>query len=372
MNVLNSIKYLVFIISIANTDQEYDSHGSSSSHYHLGIHNSDYDRKFIEGSLNPSEDLSNLPYDKVTQKLEEHFKRIDLDGDGKINRDELVQAVLKYYQFQDTEEAVSKMSDVDLNKDNKVQWHEYLHKVYGNTVKEIEEFRKDTSKEMAEFLRLVDEDKARFEAADIGRNGMKRGPNGGNKVNRKIGNGDGGDRKMDGSGADNSKIGGNDIEMGNGDSEMGVGGGEMGVGDGGLDVVEYGSFLHPSNYPHMRQYELKVSMDRVDQDADGFLSFDEYLGESTPGEEQRIDELQSFLSYDSNGDGKLDRDEISSWLMPDQRSLSDEEADHLMLQVDQDGDAFISLSEIHSQYNVWLNSPVTQYGAQKHHDPSEL
>lgn len=57
-----------------------------------------YKKMKQQGSLNPSEDLSNLPYDKVTQKLEEHFKRIDLDGDGKINRDELVQAVLKYYQ----------------------------------------------------------------------------------------------------------------------------------------------------------------------------------------------------------------------------------------------------------------------------------
>ena len=47
--------------------------------------------------------------------------------------------------------------------------------------------------------------------------------------------------------------------------------------DGNLDRVEYNHFLHPYNYEHMQDLELKEIMMDYDKDRDGVVSFDEFI-----------------------------------------------------------------------------------------------
>ena len=49
--------------------------------------------------------------------------------------------------------------------------------------------------------------------------------------------------------------------------------------DGSLDDAEYGAFLHPFNYDHMYEVEINRTLSEIDRDNDGYVTFDEYMGE---------------------------------------------------------------------------------------------
>lgn len=49
--------------------------------------------------------------------------------------------------------------------------------------------------------------------------------------------------------------------------------------DGILSSAEYGAFLHPSNYEYMHDYEINLTLSQIDRNGDGFVTFDEYLGD---------------------------------------------------------------------------------------------
>lgn len=55
---------------------------------------------------------------------------------------------------QDEKEALEKLKEVDVNSDGQMSWPEYLKKVYGYNVDELNVFKKDLSPEMQSFLRV--------------------------------------------------------------------------------------------------------------------------------------------------------------------------------------------------------------------------
>jgi len=82
---------------------------------------------------------------------------------------------------------------------------------------------------------------------------------------------------------------------------------------------------------------------------------------------------ENFNSYDSNMDGRLDRSELGAWVLPDRRSIADEEAQHLMSETDMNGDERLTFDEILDRHDLWVGSAATDYGEElKRHDPAEL
>jgi len=92
-----------------------------------------------------------------------------------------------------------------------------------------------------------------------------------------------------------------------------------------------------------------------------------------PDREQLIVDRENFNSYDTNGDGRLDRAELRAWLLPDRRSIADEEADHLISETDMNNDHVLTFDEVLDRHDLWVGSAATDYGeGLKHHDPAEL
>jgi Ca2+-binding EF-hand superfamily protein len=236
---------------------------------------------------------------------------MDTNGDSKISKEEISEWVLNNFRRQDMTEASEKLQQVDINSDSNVSWMEYVEKVFGYTVAEIGQFSADPDPALGTFNKMVADEKVKFDAADQNNDGV-------------------------------------------------------------LNVDEYTAFLHPYDFEFMHSYELDRSMADYDENNDGLISFDEYLGRSEPSEEQLLVDRANFDSYDGNGDGRLDRDEIKSWVLPDRRSMADEEAEHLLSETDLNRDGALQFSEILDRHDLWVGSAATDYGQELKHDPSEL
>jgi len=92
-----------------------------------------------------------------------------------------------------------------------------------------------------------------------------------------------------------------------------------------------------------------------------------------PDREQLIVDRENFNSYDANGDGRLDRTELRAWILPDRRSVADEEAEHLVSETDMNHDDILTFDEILDRHDLWVGSAATDYGEElRHHDPAEL
>lgn len=281
-------------------------------HYPNGIHNVEFDHDAILGSIDVNDDFSKLSAHEAKKKLSQLLKKMDTSEDGYISKTELSDWVLATFRNQDQKESMEKMKEDDANSDGQVSWAEYLKKVFGYSLEDITTFRKDTSPEMQTFLRMVQDDEDKFSLADQNK-------------------------------------------------------------DGFLDASEHAAFLFPGDFEYMLDHEISRTLTDLDRNNDGYIDFDEYLGESrSGGAEQLIVDRENFKGYDTNDDGKLDRNEIQAWTLPHRRVLADEEAEHLIQETDMNNDERLSFDEILDRHDLWVGSAATDYGQSLHHDPSEL
>ena len=76
-------------------------------------------------------------------------------------------------------------------------------------------------------------------------------------------------------------------------------------------------------------------------------------------------EAALFKIYDKNHDGKLDRDELRTWIVEEignDASMAVSETDHLFKNTDTNKDGNLSKEEIVEQHNLWVGSGATNYG----------
>lgn len=89
--------------------------------------------------------------------------------------------------------------------------------------------------------------------------------------------------------------------------------------DGYLDTVEFKAYTHPEETPRMFPLLLKQALEKKDTDNDGYVNFQEFIGDrgKYKDKEWLLAEKTTFdYEHDKNGDGRLDSDEILSWLVP--------------------------------------------------------
>lgn len=105
-----------------------------------------------------------------------------------------------------------------------------------------------------------------------------------------------------------------------------------------------------------------------------------------------ISERETFkANYDKNDDGRLDRDEILSWIIPNSswvlvlarayfkfippnfailtisyRQIAAEETKHLMAAADDNHDLLLSYDEVLDNHDVFVGSEVTDFGEHLH------
>lgn len=66
-------------------------------------------------------------------------------------------------------------------------------------------------------------------------------------------------------------------------------------------------------------------------------------------------------TFDLNGNGKLEQDEMHKWIIPS-RGESREEAEHLMEGTDEDANGSLSMDEIILHFDLFVGSRATDHG----------
>ncbi|EGW01577.1 Reticulocalbin-1, partial [Cricetulus griseus] len=240
--------------------------------------------------------------------------RIDSDGDGLVTTEELkvwIKRVQKRYIYDN----VAKVwKDYDRDKDERISWEEYKQATYGYYLGNPAEFQ--DSSDHHTFKKMLPRDERRFKASDL---------------------------------------------------------------DGDLTATreEFTAFLHPEEFEHMKEIVVLETLEDIDKNGDGFVDQDEYIADmfshedNGPEPDWVLSEREQFNDFrDLNKDGKLDKDEIRHWILPQDYDHAQAEARHLVYESDKNKDEMLTKEEILDNWNMFVGSQATNYGEDltKNHD----
>uniref|UniRef100_A0A224XT31 Reticulocalbin-3 n=1 Tax=Panstrongylus lignarius TaxID=156445 RepID=A0A224XT31_9HEMI len=137
--------------------------------------------------------------------------------------------------------------------------------------------------------------------------------------------------------------------------------------DGVLDRVEFVPFSHPEEHPDMLPLILKNTLEDKDTNGDGEIDFQEFIGEKAKDQEKEwlLSEKDKFDNeFDKDKDGKLNANEILSWVVPSNSEIAEEEVNHLFVATDDNHDNTLSFEEILENHEIFVGSEATDYGEQ--------
>ncbi|KAK9888919.1 hypothetical protein WA026_001140 [Henosepilachna vigintioctopunctata] len=141
-------------------ERESDGAYSPRDHAHYsdnGEHNTAFDHEAILGSHSEAEEFDNLPPEKAKERLVELLKKMDLNNDNNVDRNELKAWILRSFRMLSEEEALERLAYIDANHDGLISWDEYKSDTYDSD-------EEDNSN-------LIDDDKTIWNAADSNKDG---------------------------------------------------------------------------------------------------------------------------------------------------------------------------------------------------------
>nr|CAD7439409.1 unnamed protein product [Timema bartmani] len=235
-------------------------------HNHIvdGVHYSEFDHEAIlaryfifPGSVKEAEEFDHLEPEEAKRRLSILVKKMDLDKDGGITRNELHAWILRSFSMLSGEESQDRFEDADENQDGVVTWGEYVADTYGIRGSEEEDDEPEFGEDAED--KLISDDRIMFHAAD-------------------------------------------------------------GNNDGLLDKLEFVKFTHPEEHPEMLPVILEQTLAEKDLDQDGSISFQEYIGQREGRQHDKewlVTEKDKFdQELDKDSDGRLNSAEILSWVVP--------------------------------------------------------
>ncbi|XP_044306423.1 reticulocalbin-2 [Varanus komodoensis] len=276
-----------------------------------GEHLPDYDREALLGGQEEVEEFAKLNAEEQQKRLKGIIKKIDVDADGFLTEAELSSWIQQSFKHYVVEDAKQQFAEYDKDGNGYVSWEEYNIQMYDRVIDfEVDATLEDTEEESFRQLHL--KDKKRFERAD-----------------------------------------------------------EDGIS--GLNLDEFIAFEHPEEAEYMKEFVIQEALEEHDKNGDGFVSLEEFLGDyrrdPTASEEPEwiIVEKDRFKNdYDKDKDGRLNPQELLSWVVPNNEGIAQEEAAHLIEEMDLDGNKKLTEAEILQNQDLFLNSEATDYGRQLH------
>lgn len=306
-SVLYSFIPLTSQAAHANRERTDDGAYSPRDHAHNSggeDHKDHFDHEAILGSKKEAEEFDDLPPEEAKRRLGVLLTKMDRNGDQNIDRNELYAWILRSFKSLSEEDSKDRFEEADEDEDGFVAWEEYKSEEYDFDEEDVD----SNDPDLLEELKMVEEDKYLFNAADL----------------------------------DN---------------------------DGKLSVTEFLSFSHPEEDVNMRPHVLDQVLSSKDIDGDGVLSFQEYIGERGSGKDKEwlVTEKDRFdEELDKNGDNHLSQEEILAWIIPSNEEIATDEVDHLFSGADEDVDGQLTFSEILNNHDLFVGSEATDYGDHLH------
>nr|XP_020664322.1 reticulocalbin-2 [Pogona vitticeps] len=276
-----------------------------------GEHRTDYDREALLGGEEEAEEFVKLSPEEKQKRLKAIIKKIDVDANGFLTEDELSSWIQQSFRRYIVEDTKQQFAECDKNGDGDVSWEEYNIQMYDHVI----DFDEDTTLKDAEeesFRQLHLKDKKRFEKAN--KDGMS-----------------------------------------------------------GLNLDELIAFEHPEEVEYMKEFVIQETLEEHDKNGDGFVSLEEFLGDyrrdPTAHEDPEwilVEKDRFSNDYDKDKDGKLNPEELLSWVAPNNKGIAQEEAAHLIEEMDMDGNGKLTEAEIIENQDLFLSSEATDYGRQLH------
>jgi len=263
-------------------------------------HNADYDHEAFLGD--EAKEFDELSPEESKERLGLIYDKMDENQDGEVSEEELTNW-MKHTQTKYIDEDVEKQweAHTDAEKDH-ISWDEYKQSVYGFTDD------MDDEQDGLSYKQMVERDQRRWNSADADK-------------------------------------------------------------DGNLTRAEFGHFLHPEEIDHMKEIVILETIEDIDKDKDGKITENEYIGDMFDGGEGGeepdwvTNEREQFKNFrDKDGNGYLDKEEVSAWIIPPDYDHSIAESKHLIHEADADQDGKLSKEEVLEKYDLFVGSQATDFG----------
>ncbi|CAJ0922062.1 unnamed protein product, partial [Mesorhabditis belari] len=156
---IGSILFTIIFSSVfGDKERVIDGAGARiQHHHHVDGESDDIDHQAILGSKHQAEEFDQLSPEESQARLKILAKKMDKNGDGYVDEEELTNWIQNSMKSLDDEEAIERMKEIDVDGDNKVSWDEYAADSFPET---------DITKLDADDRKLLDEDKKYFAVAD--------------------------------------------------------------------------------------------------------------------------------------------------------------------------------------------------------------
>lgn len=286
---------------------------SYAEHFQNGARNHHFDHLAILGSKKVEEEFDEMEPEEAKTQLRKLIPKMDLNGDGNLQLEELQSWIFNSYKAIDKEEANEEFKSVDLDGDEKIKWDEYLKKVFSYTTNDLDKLKEKNAEEWKEIEKMISADKEKFQQADVKKDDV-------------------------------------------------------------LDKEEFQAFVHPHDHEHMHELEIKHALADRDKNKDGKIDLEEYKGDlpEHSDETEKLAEETKFKDYDKNNDGFLEKKELIDWILPNTMQNAKEEAHHLKDEADDNKDNVLSEEEILNHHETFVGSQATDYGRHLHLIKDEL
>ncbi|XP_054153313.1 reticulocalbin-2-like [Oppia nitens] len=269
----------------------------NADNQHNGHH---FDHEAVLGSKDTAKEFDQMSAEESKRRLRVLVKSgMDVNGDGFVDKQELIDWILKSFKTLAIEDGNERLEEEDLNKDGVVSWDEHLKDSF-----DIEEDVDDNQLLKDEVMA---EDKALWKAADIN-----------------------GDNVLD-------------------STEFAA-----------FNSPEEFEQMHQTIYDLMmtkrdRNKNGFLEIDEFVSDVNG--------RPLDPKSEHYLVEKDRFHNeYDLDHDNRLNKKECLLWLIPNNYEMSESEANHLISLSDDNRDERLSIDEIVDHHDVFVGSEVTDFG----------